>query len=741
MDSILHRLALAGAIWLAAFLAVGADNQAREKTRAAGTLGATERLAQSRTSSTRATELREAQAMKDYGELKSARKASQIERFIREHPNTKAATLAKLRVAEIDFQELATQDPFRPTRPSNSSWKGFLQYYAFGSYIPMPEDKELRETYYKQLHPMVLNALEQYNALDGWMAYLIVFPESPYFTTATQRAEDYLTSRSSTWEGYQMLRDYLTVWDKKIKRPCPNREKLVRLFENHLADAALQQGSPEEYQRYVETFPTSARARDIVAATANLKFSEALLKSDRKALDDLVAQYQASDNPSVQANVRRSLVRIEELDFKQTESQNTIQAYLAFQEKYARNDYARLMPKASAYLDRERRQMFAKARAAHGAQQYREFLQIFPNAPERNEASQALEEAEFKEAAATGDSRRIEEVLQRYPHSVFATQGRTRIEQIAFQQAAAEAKSRPTTASLALYISRYPRGAYVKDAEKLIQEINTHHQDYVRQYERARQSRNLSRFGEWLSAAMANYYAAQRGRDDMAALKRELTVRQIIDDVITTPSKEGRRMIAPTIARLLEERARSVAEIESNIGRTTGFIFSEGLVVTHASTVRHANEATIAATIAARRLTCEPVCVAEPGQPEIAILRVNGTAEPIRLGNPAVIEPGERVFCLSAREGKVVHSEGLCQGLRTIGATQWLLIQSDTVPASLGGMVLNKKTEAVALIVPPDRVDPMVLQAGGPKMIYSISARSLLPAIEQAILKKSPARE
>jgi hypothetical protein len=177
--------------------------------------------------------------------VEKATKASILERFIKDHPFLKVTTLAKLRIAEIDFSDVKTDNPFRGNRAGNTSWTDFANFYAFTNYIPVPEDPELRETYFKKLHPLLIEALSQMNSFDVWMRYLKSYSENPYFTEAALQMEKFLLTRTDKWEGYEMLQAYLALCDERLKHPCPNRDMLIGKF--HFSYARVGLNFPPEY--------------------------------------------------------------------------------------------------------------------------------------------------------------------------------------------------------------------------------------------------------------------------------------------------------------------------------------------------------------------------------------------------------------------------------------------------------------------------------------------------------------
>jgi len=723
-------------LYLAACATAPIDERAFHRAERIGTASAYERFLDSYPNSSfaaearkRAAELRDQETLGLFEAVKNARKASILERFVAEHPGTKAAFLAKLRIAEIDFHDLANDNPFRPYRPSNNSWAGFLQYYAFGDYIPVPKDPDLRATYYKKLHPLILAALQKLESFDAWIAYFLRYPDSPYFEKAAEQVEDFLLKHSDKWKGYEMLETYFALYDK-IKKPCPHRDELIRKFQEGLAEAVKRTDSIEEYKRYLETFPDSPHKKEIILAMARLEFSDALLRNNRKKMEELIKKY-----PEAKTEVAKAKARLEQLDFEDTVRKGTAQAFLAFKKKYQGQDLANLVPEVERRLRAIHDRMLAKAKAARKASLFREILKLFPDSPDKDEILRLLEEAEFNEAIAARSKARLETLLKRYPNSKFRERALKSIEKIDFESAILKAKEGPSTAPLVAYLKTYPTGAYAQDARRLIAEITRHHDDYMREYRRARVSGDVSRFSAWIAQNQGNFFAARRGRQDLENLRREVAVRSLVADVTSTPAKRLLPMPAVAIARMLEEYTRSVAYVETDIGSSTGFIFNRnGLLLTNACIIRNANPNKISATIRGRGVTCRIVALPDPGGPDVAVLRVQGVYDPIPLGNSATLGENEKVNCIWARGARVERAIGVFLGTRRSGGNEWLIIQSSKVPSDLGGIILNRRARAVAIIVRPRDVDPAVKKEEK-NVIYALSLRSALPVMTKAVEK------
>lgn len=736
------RAILAGSVMVLVIVActrVPLDWQAFQRARRVGSARAYERFTRIYPTSplaadarNQAAQLREEEALNLFEGVKTATKASLLERFIARHPNTKAVTLAKLRIAEIDFHDLATQNPFRAFRPSNSSWGGFVNSYAFGDYLPVPKDAKLRDTYYKKIHPRVVYALAQESSFQAWAGYLTTYPDSPYFDRAARQLEDFLVAQSNKWEGYEMLKSYLALYDgKRIKRSCPRRDALIHKFHEGLADAAEQEDTRAEYQRYLDTFPDSPYQERVTLRKAHLEFREELLGDDRDKLEELIAKY-----PGAKGDIAKARRRVEQIDFKSAVQEGTPQAYHQFRKRYEKSDPAGLLKEVTRRLDYLRKRMLARVKREHRSRSYRTFLANFPNAPQRNEVLRLLEETEFGEAIKGTDRAQIEKLLRRHPASPFGERARTRIDELDFEQARVEAINEPSTAPLRRYLDEHSKGNFVSDAQTLITQVNRHYADYIAQLRRARESSDALRFNAWLADNPGNYYAMRRGRDDLGVLRRELVIERIVADLTTTPTRRSRRAIPARLARALKEHSRAIAYVETNTGSSTGFIFTGGgLLLTNARMVRNADPRRISAKLVGQRYPCNLASMADRKGPDVTVLRVEGMFNSIPLGNSAVLASGEKVTCLSARDPGIVPSEGTFVETRHANGKEWLIIQSSEIRVKLGGVVLNRRAQAVGLLVRPEQVDSAV-RDDAPDRRYALSLRSALPVMKKALSGK-----
>jgi len=352
---------------------------------------------------------------------------------------------------------------------------------------------------------------------------------------------------------------------------------------------------------------------------------------------------------------------------------------------------------------------------------------------ERGEVLRLLEEAEFSEAIKGSDRARIEEVLRRYPGSAFSERALARVDQIDFEKARTEALNEPSTVPLRRYLDAHSKGKYVTVAQALIEEIDQHYTAYMDRLERARGAGDLAIFSKWLTDNPGNHYAARRGRDDLDALRREVAIEDLVEDLTTTQTERARRTVPAARARALNKYARAIAYVESNTGGSTGFLFrGGGLLVTNARMLHNADLTRVSAKLGGRSYVCRVVSVADRQGPDVAVLRIEETFDPIPLGNSAVLDGGEKVTCLSARDSKTVHSEGTFIETRTAGGNEWLIISSTKIPVDLGGVVLNSRAEAVGLLVRSEQVDPAVKE-DAPDRVYALSLRSALPHMKKAL--------
>lgn len=679
---------------------------------------------------------KEQEALQLFRGVESATKASSLERFIREHPDTKAATLAKIRIAEIDFSDLATKNAFKPFRSSNSTWTGFLATYAFGDYLPVPEDPALRKVYYEKVHPLILQALEELGAFRAWVGYLITYPDSEYFNAATEKIQEFLEENAGKWDGYDMLRTYLAVFDERLKRECPNRDELIATAQKALADTAKEQNTIDEYKKYLDAFPESPYREEIRVAMGHLQFSEALLQSDRASLEKLLMQYKDNEDPLAQSDIVRARKRIEQLDFEAAVKEDTPAAMYAFKGQYEKNDWANLLQAADNRLERLRTARFRQIQESKDPEAYEKFLADFPDAPERAKIEALREEAQYEKAIADGSRKAITAFLDQYPNSRFRNRALDSLEKLDYSEASSKAKSGPTTTTLAAYLQKYPRGAFRSDAEKLIAEINAHHADYMGRYQAALKSGNYTHFGEWVGSTQDNYYAGARGQQDLAVLKKKLTIQRLVEDVASTTSRTGNQRVIASVAELVEERGRAIVGVDNGARAGTGFLLTrEGLILTNACLLRGVDPKKVSVVRGDTTETPTVIKISEESGPDAAVIQVPFSAEPIPLTNPGGLRGGENLICLSARENRVISSPGTFVALRNDGKVDWLIIRSDKIPVDLGGVILDPLAQGIGIVVAYDQVNPAVKESAT-DYVYAISVRSLLDLIKGAILEE-----
>lgn len=745
---------MSGQVWVAWALSIIAliaasctnipvDQRAFRTAERAGNSDAYERFMRSFPDSTlvdearkRAAQLKEAEVMRQFENVKDADKAATVERFIAYHRDSPTVVLlAKLRIAEIDYEDMRKDNPFRPSRQSNTSWTGFVSYYAFGKYIPVPEDPALRKRYYEVLHPLLLKAMEKVQNFEMWRAYLQRYPDGPYFKQAADQMEAYLIARSNQWEAYDLLKTYVALYDEELKRSCPNRDMLIQKFHEGLAETVLKKNLVQDYKKYLSMFPDSRLRDNVTHGLLRKQLSEQLLRSDRQELTDIIKEFEKLQVPEKEKDIQQAKARIESLDFDEAVKKRTPQALQQFVVQYSEKDHAKLVPEANARLKKMHDEMLSRAKNARRSGHFREFLRAFPDSPQKKEAESLLEEALFNEAIAGKNSNAIEGLLQTYPDSRFKERALDRIEQLAYEAAVIQAKSVPTTAPLQTYLDTYPKGNFVKEAKDLRNRITEDYRKYMVQLQAAYEKSRPSRFSDWIATNQTkNYYAARRGRQDLDNLRRDLDIRLIEESVLTTPTAQTRRRVEGTAARTLEEYSRMIPLVETNTGKSTGFFYSrEGLILTNARIIRNANRRSIKATLRGRSGSCQFLGMGKSENLDAAVLAVKGNFDTIPLGNSATLSENEGIICLSARASRPERLKGTFFGMRKAGTREWLVIQfPDKIPIQLGGVILNRKAEAVGLLVHPDQVDPSA-KDNDPTHHYALSLRSTLPVMRSGL--------
>ncbi|MBM3335875.1 hypothetical protein FJY63_14545, partial [Candidatus Sumerlaeota bacterium] len=288
----------------------------------------------------RAAELREKRGMGSLDDLlRKATKASQLERFIADHPrDPKLVLMAKFRIVEFDYQDVETKNPFRPTRPGNVSWEKFVSHYAFGEYLTLPDDPEMRKMYYDRVHTLLIRALARVDSYEAWMRYLSTYPDSPYFQQAAEQVEKVVLANADKWEGYDLLKNYLDFYDLKLNRPCPNRKSLERKFQQGLADAAVKEDTKQAYQRYLHAFPDSPDNDTIVLHKDNIEFAEARAHGDRARIGELIERYKGNKVDLAQSIVHQGKVYLEQMDFDEATRSASPRSLQDFIDQYTNKD-------------------------------------------------------------------------------------------------------------------------------------------------------------------------------------------------------------------------------------------------------------------------------------------------------------------------------------------------------------------------------------------------------------------
>jgi len=719
---------------------IPSDGEVFRRSVQSGSPAALERFANMYPNSPRATEARqraaaieEAKALDLFQSVQRTTKASILERFMADYPFPKVILLAKLRIAEIDFQDMATKSPFRPSRPGNSSWEAFVSHYAFTNYIPVPQDPELRKIYYNKLHPLIIQALSQVDSFDLWMGYFSEYSENPYFTQAGEELEKFLMARSNKWQAYDMLKAYLGLWEEKVKRPCPNRDKLLRTFQEGLAEVVEREDTMDQYRHYLETFPDSIVKQRITRKMDHLILLDACVRRDRAKIREYIQKYEKDKEPQAQADVRTAVNQAEQLDFKDAVTTGTPSALRDFIARYKDRDYAKLINEANGRLQKIHDQMLLKAKAGGKPDLYREFLEAFPETPQKAEVERDLEETEFRAAIARNDRESLVNLLTRYPNSRMRQNALEFIEDQDFKEDKARALDEPSTVPLKHFLDNHPKGRRTGEAHDLRVKISQSHAAYMEALEKAREARNASQFGAFLIEQPNNHYVVRRGQKDLDSLRRELAIKQLVFDLTTTPTAPSKALVPIALMRALSEYEKAVALIETNVGTATGFAFgSEGLLLTNAHILRAAAPGKIMARIGGKNQAGKIAYLAEPDGLDLAVVRIDGTYDPIPLGNSSTLTPGEEVVGLWIQGSKVDNAKGTYLGTRRVGQNEWLVLQSVRIPSKFGGVVLNQRARAVGLLIPPDYVDPTVREKSS-ECVYAISLRSASSVMERVI--------
>jgi len=682
----------------------------------------------------RAATLGEQEALDLFKSVENASKASIIERFIKDHPYPKVVLLGRIRIAELDYKHIETQNPFRPSRPGNDTWQGFVNYYAFTDYIPIPDDPEMQEAYYKRLHTLIIRALGEVNSFDLWMRYMSLYSQNPYFSQAAEQMEKFLITRSDRWEGYEILKKLLALWEERVKQPYPNGEMLVRKFQEGLAAVVEREDRMDAYRRYLDTFPDSPLKKRIILRVDHLELRDACVRGDQDKMKEIIRKYENDKDPLAQADVRMAVSQLEQIEYRETAAAGTSVAFRQFIARYKDRDYAKLVREANSRLMKLHDQMLVKARATGHSRLYRQFLESFPESPQKAAVEKEMHEAEFREAIARKDRDGLKKLRDLYPNSSMAPSALEHIEAWEFDQAQKSALAELTTAPLRAFLKDHPKGKHAGGAQDLMDSITGQHNAYVAELQKARDADNASQFATWLIENASNNYASKRGKKDLESLKNEIDVRQLISDLTTTAAAPSRAVLPIAQARALSDAERVVAFIETSVSSGTGFIFGRnGLLLTNAHLVWNADPKKIKTRMARQNRMGTLVSASEPSGPDLAVVHIEGTYDPINVGNSAALATGEGIICLSGRSTKVETAKGRYLRTRRVGANEWLIIQSTEISPTHGGVILNQRARAIGILVRPENVDPAAKE-NAPGILYALSLRSALPMMEKAIL-------
>ena len=150
---------------------------------------------------------------------------------------------------------------------------------------------------------------------------------------------------------------------------------------------------------------------------------------------------------------------------------------------------------------------------------------------------------------------------------------------------------------------------------------------------------------------------------------------------------------------IIENAVKSVVTIKTNIGQGTGFLITDdGYVVTNSHVVQGA---TAAAIYTYDGQTYQVLLVGSDSTLDIALLKISGNFEKLKLANSDDIQIGEKVIAIGNPLGlQFSVSEGIVSAVNREGPSGIkAYIQTDAAlnPGNSGGPLINKQGKAIGI--------------------------------------------
>lgn len=150
---------------------------------------------------------------------------------------------------------------------------------------------------------------------------------------------------------------------------------------------------------------------------------------------------------------------------------------------------------------------------------------------------------------------------------------------------------------------------------------------------------------------------------------------------------------------------KSVVLLETNdsdgtpLGLGSGFFVSEDVVATNAHVVEGAYSATAKFVGSSQRLRITGM-LGMDRHCDLALLKVDGTAPPLRLDSAEAPAVGDKVYVVGNPLGlEGTFSEGIVSGLRKVGADTILQMTAPISPGSSGGPVMDTSGRVIGIAV------------------------------------------
>ena len=150
---------------------------------------------------------------------------------------------------------------------------------------------------------------------------------------------------------------------------------------------------------------------------------------------------------------------------------------------------------------------------------------------------------------------------------------------------------------------------------------------------------------------------------------------------------------------IIENAIKSVVTIRTDFSQGTGFIItSNGYVVTNDHIIKNANAAVI---VDYQEKRYKVKLIGNDSETDIALLKINGTFNQLKIGKSEDISVGEKVIAIGNPLGlRFSVSEGIVSGIHRQGPTKLnAYIQTDAAlnPGNSGGPLMNKDAEVIGI--------------------------------------------